>query len=110
LHAHVAFHRGDAIAARRPPLINQDGKPGEPTTANDVTVSSDLADKSKTEKALVSAKSCAASSPRRSLDTVCNRAATTSTGRHWEICRRKRHDHHRAAIEGTSASQIRQQT
>jgi hypothetical protein len=48
--AHVAFHRGDAIAARRSPLINQDGKRGEPTIANDATVSSDLADKSKTEK------------------------------------------------------------
>jgi hypothetical protein len=47
LHAHIAFHRGDAIAARRPPLINQDGKP---TIANDATVSSDLADKSKREK------------------------------------------------------------
>jgi hypothetical protein len=35
-------------AARR--WINQDGKRGEPTIANDATVSSDLVDKSKTEK------------------------------------------------------------
>jgi hypothetical protein len=50
LHAHIAFHRGDGIAVRRPPLINQDGKRGEPTAASDATVSQDLADKSKTEK------------------------------------------------------------
>jgi hypothetical protein len=35
---------------------------------------------------------CAACSPRHSLDTVCNRAWTSSTSRNWQICRRKRHD------------------
>jgi hypothetical protein len=49
LHAHIAFHRGVAVAARRR-WINQDGTRGEPTIANDATVSSDLTDKSKTEK------------------------------------------------------------
>ena len=50
MHAHIALPRGDGIAARRPPLINEAGKRGEPTAASDATVSQALADKSKTEK------------------------------------------------------------